>query len=473
MKVISIHLENFGSYQALDFEFPGDGLALIAGPTGSGKSTICDAIPWILFGKTAKNGPVNEVCAWPADKVTVGKCVVKFHEYPSVVVRTRGPKGNDLYIADQGQEIRGKDLNDTQKIINGMLGVDADLYLAGAYYNEFSPTAGFFTANAKTRRSICEQLVDLSLAVRLQTSLKEEDKKRRAEWTFLNSQASNLKYQIEFLSDFAATKERQAEVWQVQQDATINKTLRLHDDFEKNRKKIITKKCQSCGTVLAAPKEVTDDSKNPHIDKIEYLSSQKNPYVDEIKDKSQEVADLKFQLKNDKLIIDRLAEKLSDAEQLSEITNTYRAVSINHTISFLETETNRLLMDHFDAEIQVKFEVESADRLDVQIYRGENLASFTQLSKGQRQLLKLCFGVSVMQAVQNHHGIRFHQVFIDEATDGLDEQMKVKAFRLLEKLTQVYDDVFLVEHSEALKSLFTNKYSVELINGNSEIAKTQ
>jgi DNA repair exonuclease SbcCD ATPase subunit len=109
--------------------------------------------------------------------------------------------------------------------------------------------------------------------------------------------------------------------------------------------------------------------------------------------------------------------------------------------------------------------------LEVGITKDGNQASFSQLSKGQRCMLKLCFGVAVMQAVQNHHGLSFNVAMFDEALDGLSDTLKMKAVRMLESLTPTYGSVFLVEHSETVKVLVDNKYNVELVNGASQIEK--
>ena len=108
---------------------------------------------------------------------------------------------------------------------------------------------------------------------------------------------------------------------------------------------------------------------------------------------------------------------------------------------------------------------------EVSIQKDGNEASFTQLSKGQRQILKLAFGCAVMKGVSNHKGIHFDQIFFDEALDGLDETMKSRAFHLLEELSIDHESVFVVEHSESLKSMFSNSYKVSLDNGESNICR--
>jgi len=50
----SIELQNIRSHEHFKFEPAESGITALAGPTGSGKSTIVDALAWVLFGHTNK-----------------------------------------------------------------------------------------------------------------------------------------------------------------------------------------------------------------------------------------------------------------------------------------------------------------------------------------------------------------------------------------------------------------------------------
>ncbi len=476
MKVLSVSLQNFGSYNSLEFDFANQGLTLIQGPTGSGKSTLCDVTPWCIWGVTAKGGPVSDVLTWPGTEVTIGSITLEAMGSKITIVRSRGPKAkdNDLYWIEEADPVirRGKDLLDSQKLINGLLGgITLDLYLAGAYYHEFSQTAQFFTTTAKGRRALCEQLVDLSLPIKLTDGISKKRKTHSESLRDLTNTIQQLKSNQDLLIRLQDSEKFKSINWKENHEYNKTKAGEDYERFESKRHRIINNKCNSCGTVLSEPRRGNDDSTNPYLERLKALETAVNPHTGALKDYSAEIATKKSEisyLEGECLGLNIL---LGDLDALQQVTEDFRSSTIQNSIKFIESSTNKLLTDFFDAEIQVTFETAAADKLDVTIFKDGNTCSYTQLSKGQRCLLKLCFGTAVMEAVQNYHGISFAQVFYDEALDGLSDEFKIKAYRLFETKTQIYNSVYLVEHNEALKSMLTNSYSVSLVNGKSEIAK--
>lgn len=555
MKVMSAKVQNFSSYKQLDFEFDSKGLALVAGPTGSGKSTLCDVISWILFGRTAKGGNADEVLSWGTDEVTKGTLYLQ----NVTVSRSRGPKAKDndlMFWPVDGVVTRGKDINDTQQLINSLIGMDFNLYLSGAYFHEFSQTAQFFTTTAKVRRQITEQIVDLSLAKNLTERMSEEKKELKKQITETTSELSKLNYHLSYLKKELAIKKEKSDNWDGDQTTKIFKTVELEQNYKNHQQKVYDKtltkfyerqlelesemdtitrdienakmqiqqikhgievkksketkseNCPTCdrplhtivmNTILDEFELKTKDSLltqklvvlesinrnyykhletkpveivnaiNPYSRQVEDLTGETNPHEDS-------VLGLKKDINNSLSGIDKLdyhlgnyKEEFDDLELLLQVTDDFRGALVKNTITELETNTNKIISDYFDGEIRIAFEIQDADKLEVSIFKDGNQAQFTQLSKGQRQLLKLSFGISVMRAAANHHGLSFNCAFLDEALDGLDENLKIKAFSLLESLSTEYSSVFVVEHSSELKNLFTNKYEVALVNGHSEI----
>lgn len=170
MKIKFCAVNNFGSYREFNNDFSDQGLTLLHGKTGSGKSTIPDMVFWILFGDTAKGGSVDDIRNWQTEEATIGTLEVEIHEGSFLITRVRGKASeNDLYWVKNGgdEPVRGKDLKDTQSLLEARLGVSPLLYEVGAYFHEFSPINNFFLAKAKERRAIFEQIADLSVPKKL------------------------------------------------------------------------------------------------------------------------------------------------------------------------------------------------------------------------------------------------------------------------------------------------------------------
>ena len=478
MRVISAEVHNFASYKHLIFNF-NKGLTLIQGANGAGKSTLCDIIPWILFGVTAKGGKVDEIRSWNSEGNTSG--TIRFDSGLSIT-RTRSP--NDLYYRlptsydldsntyNDASRLRGKDLGDTQKLINNLIKVDIDLYLSGAYFHEFSQTAQFFTATPKIRRQTCEQLVDLSLPIKLQDKIGLENKEINRKIQDLQQDLNDNKNKISMLERLQISENNKAKEWDTNQELSISQLKQSYDRYEVSRIQAAKdNKCRECGTVLGHTAEKHNTSPNPYTTQLELFIGRKNPHTGTVKDYTNEINTLKDRLYAANTVLDLCMQERSDLETLSEVTASFRSELVKNTISFIENQTNELLSKYFDNEVNIELQVIENDKLDVIINKDGNIASFTQLSKGQRQLLKLCFGVSVMKTVSNHHGVDFNCIFFDESLDGLSDIMKTKAFHLFESLQLSHDSVYIVDHSEGLKVLFENQLTVELKNGNSELCQ--
>lgn len=257
MRLLNCSVENFGSYASLEFDFDNHGLALIQGATGSGKSTLFDIPTWCLFGVTAKNGTVDEVRSWTSpDRPTQVMLRLEIGGEIVVVTRVRGTSGqNDLRWVEKNclNSIRGKDMAETQKLLNQRLGIDEDLYLSAAYFCEFSPTYGFFSANAKGRRALFEKVADLSLPVRLSEAAAKRQKELKKLLTECNkklagatatARAEYESYQSsgEYFNAWAEKHERElsdlqtcADNFDMEKASTVDSLQTKCDRFEQDR----------------------------------------------------------------------------------------------------------------------------------------------------------------------------------------------------------------------------------------------
>lgn len=560
MKILNVSASNFASYESLDFNFDEQGLCLISGPTGAGKSTLLDVVPWVLFGVTSKNGSVDDIRNWNTNNTTSAHIYLEINQQEWEIYRSRGP--NDLFYskANSQEMLRGKDLQDTQKQINQLLGLTPEAFLSGAYFHEFSQSASFFTTTAKIRRQIVEQMADVTLSKTLADNLTTYKKEVKAEIDQVTSDLKVTNNHKEVLSRNIDTLFTQIDEWEA---GRLNKleTLKIENDqFEyskqvkiadleetaKDELDALTKSlqavqakvrpdtyfqekradiekelskakkvdvCPTCGhskaqsdSKLLLTKQLyavqneeaenisnireitiltneikrldayykkliaqTNMSVNNYQQRINDLKAENNPYktsYEKTKLEHKEITNKITQLRGS---LTSLKLELSDLDLMLDVNSAFRSQLVKTLVDQLETNTNQLLEKHFDAELRVGFEILESDKIDVTISKDGNIANYGQLSKGQRQLLRLCYGISVMSAISNYSGVDFNCIMLDEPLDGCDEQLRVAAFGLLEELALKHTSVFCIEHNETLKTLFHKRYEVGLIHGTSQI----
>jgi DNA repair exonuclease SbcCD ATPase subunit len=564
VRFIVAFVENYTSYDFADFKFNNsNGVVLICGPTGTGKSSFCDMIPWILFGKTKNNGSVDEVKSWFSSEPTCGTTIINTDKGEYAISRIRGTQ-NDLYYnlnVLSAEKIRGKDLNDTQKLINELLGMNCELYLAAYYYHEFSQTAQFFTSTAKSRRQLIENLVDLSMPKKLAeqsaeykkdikeeiTSKKQElDKIVSKEQFFIDNITKNSEskylWQLEHAKkivrlekaykNFENTKqERLAEIesnWEGKHNSLTYEIAQLisslkddtfytkkRENLELNIKEVENEKCETCG----APKnnetrsvlirdlnkldaqqkqdeyakvlirniennhakafieyekqmKLENSRQNIYDKELELVKLEKNPFMQTIKTAKVVLQETRMNITITKTQLSELHINLADIELLEEVLAKFRQTLCLNMVQELEDSTNQLLNDYFDAELRVAFDLEGNDKLEITIHKDGNEASYTQLSKGQRALLKLCFSVAVMKSAANHNALEKDTLWFDEALDGLDAELKVKAVKLFEHLATIYKRIYIVDHSQELKTMINKHIVVKLENSRSIIEES-
>lgn len=568
---MKIEATNFGSYKELSFDFSNLGLALVYGETGSGKSTLQDLVSWALYGLTAKGGSVDEVRNWDRSEEPT---TVTLTYGDIVITRIRGkPAQNDLYWVENGsvEKRRGKDVSETQRLLDDRVGVSSDVFFTGCYFNEFSSTSRFFMDTAKNRRALFERIADLSFPQNLSAKLLESRKGSKVKLKKLELTLASEEGSLKKITQSIEQFKKSSSLWQLEHENSINELRVRVDNFDKEKQSridelrtkydrfesdrdaklykfieriqalleklpedksgdLVTTKqklsqledtkeqCAVCGgdahsskkhellkeinkiekhqalreqqlalfDKLEGEHDQAKTSLNPYKHRLESAHHELNIYVEAFKEETtrenpfkkmlenaeESLVQLKVTIASLKEEMTSLTKEINSVTALNDLTSTLRGALLEHAIKEVENEANRILESYFDAIFRLVFQI-NGDDLDVTILKDARECSYTQLSKGQRQLLKLSYSIAIMKKTATECGIKLPLLMFDEALDGLDSALKIKAYSLFSELEREYSSVVLIDHSPELQQLFYRKFYITIVHGASEVQEVE
>lgn len=150
------------------FYFDSEGLVLVCGENGAGKTSVFEALFWCLFGQTLKGGAEKSVVTLkqyrPLD--FKGTEVTLYYEIDGTaynVTRTAGSKSTlSLYCNGEATDKLHK--KDVQNQIIETLGVNADTFLASVLLGQ--RMSRFMEASASDKRDIFESMLGLEFVKR-------------------------------------------------------------------------------------------------------------------------------------------------------------------------------------------------------------------------------------------------------------------------------------------------------------------
>lgn len=180
----SLEVENGLSYQNLKVDFDQQGLVLVEGDVGVGKSSIFDLLTHVLYGVTPKpeiSGPaiMNRYVLNKAGKPHGYRGVVEFenaqHSYR--VEQLRGHEaGNGLTLLEDGQNINVKvnrsESLDTQKLVAVKTGMSVREYYGGVYMCQ-GYTHDLVTGKPKARQEYLLRYFGIDLFDRMIPEVKD------------------------------------------------------------------------------------------------------------------------------------------------------------------------------------------------------------------------------------------------------------------------------------------------------------
>jgi DNA repair exonuclease SbcCD ATPase subunit len=162
----NIKAHNFMSYSDLELDLD-RGMSLIEGwnfdensANGSGKSAVLEAITYCIYGQTPRGMKTDEVVNESKNKGCSLELLFDLNGVEYKIVRTRKP--NDLILVKTGEEIRGKDIKETQEIIEKLIKVDFKTFITSTYISQ-DGTFNFIELSDPQKQELLTNILDLSV----------------------------------------------------------------------------------------------------------------------------------------------------------------------------------------------------------------------------------------------------------------------------------------------------------------------
>ena len=170
-----LNLKNFLSYRQATLDFRGLHTACICGANGAGKSSLLEAITWVIWGQT-RTATEEDVIHSGEKNVRVDfEFIYNYQTYR--VIRTRQRRGGstlDFQIENEGKfnSISAKGIRATQELIIECLKLDYDTFINSAYLRQ-GRADEFMLRRPSERKQILADLLKLNQYEDLATQAKD------------------------------------------------------------------------------------------------------------------------------------------------------------------------------------------------------------------------------------------------------------------------------------------------------------
>lgn len=250
VRILSVRTQNFCALKNSHvFDLQGLGPVLIRGRMGIGKTSVCDAITWALYGATTPRKPGERAGSLRADDVvhdeadeTMVRVEVTFDPPDAEEIRViniertkkRG-QGAKLKLlgADALHDLNG--ITDTQEAVHRIIGLDLDLWRATVYLGQ-GAVANFVTDADKKRKEVLSRAFGLGACDPAQKIVRDEMRAHESSISLYTMRENEAQAGLDALAraDFAT----QSAQWDAMKVATLEALVKSGQEADTQVKAI-------------------------------------------------------------------------------------------------------------------------------------------------------------------------------------------------------------------------------------------
>lgn len=515
MRINKVRYRNFFSSKDTEVEFDKfDGITLIDGENGTGKSILFEAVVWCITGRSIRKSTEESMVNNQAKKDC---CVEIWINDDTYIKRTRKPTSLEFIV--DGENLTQEDARHTQAEIEKHLRTNYKVLLASTIFGQHSEV-DFLGATADDKRTIIRNFLNLEDVFKIRDKIKDHKSKhnnaKKAADAALeenDKQTKELKKKIEEISEYGDVDFPDITLMEiVHQEQKYQKLVNEAAEILKRRivaidevnaaNDIIDKgtyskvdECEYCGqyytgkvteedvTKAIADKHyyqgIADDLDKAHAEALGKAKANKPVMTSvEYSDREEAIQARKMldEFKTQLETLGRRRDEIS-ADQLKSVSS-YEVMRfwetafsekgllqyiIKNVLKYFNDRCNTYLYHIANGQYYIEFDTE----LNEVIWSEKRKLLYPSLSGGQKRMINL----SVMLALQDLLSLtgtdRTDVLFFDEIGENLSEKSLYGLYILLQELKTQGKKIFLITHNDRLKSLldFTSVINVTMDRG--------
>ena len=512
-----ISLRNFLSFgntwTKMDFE---EGVHIIEGRNGSGKSSIVDALCFGLFGLTLRKCPKNQL----VNRRTGKDCIVEIELVSNgkTVSITRGIKPNVFLVTVNGKVIESSGDRDLQEWL--------ETCVLRMNFNVFSQNItisrtrykGYMQMSLQEQRCYIEDLFDLDSLVTAQAKAKEISNSVGNELYNIDRAIDSAEIRLDTLENVLGNDERIKELKEQlpekssfvdlinERKSTKQNHADIQEEIEKEErdvyilnsrlKQLRGGNCPVCLRALDSDMEHTIQCMETELQDKQAILKEKTEEekaiaksLDELNSRVKKIEDLMLRIKH----LKQEAEQNNDSERINEIQVELkilvqqRGILEAKRIDLVEVEyllsdngiryrilQNKLkqfipIVNQFLDKLGLFVRVEVDEGLNINFFaRGFEKAPYNSFSEGERAKIDFAM-LFAWKKLASHNDSSCNVMFIDEIIDACLDDVSVETiFGLLSELNSC---IMVITHSGARIPTDVGHIHVVKENGFTRIVK--